>query len=255
MEGGNLPDDALQYLKEQRIPDLMEGILHELMVNTPEDPISFLIDTLSRPDPLRVIIVGAPASGKGTVCENLVRQFGLVHVSTGDLLRQEVRNGTKLGKEAEPYLKKGELVPDAVVLPLVTDRLAQNDARSKGWLLDGVPRTRNQALSLQQAGHLPQRLILLECSDATVIDRVEGRRTDPVTGSVYHVRLNPAKDPAVAARLEQRPDDTRDAALTRLREFHNHIREILPCYESVQARVDGEKPPAAVWEQVKALFN
>ena len=192
----------------------------------------------------RLIICGAPASGKGTQCEKIVEEFKIPHLSTGDLLRAAVKAGSPLGKEARAYMDAGKLVPDSLVINLVKETLATPEFVNGGWLLDGCPRTAEQAKALQNANFHPDKVILLDVPDSALIERVTGRRSDPVTGTIpsntaaaaatfavllqpftyslsllvvcavpsgliYHVKFKPA--PAdIAGRVTQRSDDTEE---------------------------------------------
>ncbi len=131
----------------------------------------------------RLIISGAPASGKGTQCEKIIEEFKTPHLSTGDMLRAAVKAGSPLGKEAKAYMDAGKLVPDSLVINLVKEKLASPECVNGGWLLDGFPRTGEQAKALQQANINPDKVILLDVPDSALIERVTGRRTDPVTGT------------------------------------------------------------------------
>ena len=135
----------------------------------------------------RLIISGAPASGKGTQCEKIIEEFKVPHLSTGDMLRAAVKAGSPLGKEAKAYMDAGKLVPDSLVINLVKEKLATPECVKGGWLLDGFPRTGEQAKALQQANINPDKVILLDVPDAALIERVTGRRTDPETGTVCSV--------------------------------------------------------------------
>ena len=132
----------------------------------------------------RLIICGAPASGKGTQCEKIVEEFKIPHLSTGDLLRAAVKAGSPLGKEARAYMDAGKLVPDSLVINLVKETLATPEFVNGGWLLDGCPRTAEQAKALQNANFHPDKVILLDVPDSALIERVTGRRSDPVTGTI-----------------------------------------------------------------------
>ncbi|KAI5063234.1 hypothetical protein GOP47_0021781 [Adiantum capillus-veneris] len=158
--------------------------------------------------PLKVMISGAPASGKGTQCELIVKNHDLVHVSAGDLLRAEVAAGTENGKRAKEYMTKGELVPNEIIVNMVKERLNQPDAQQKGWLLDGYPRSKSQADAIEATGLRPDVFILLEVPDDVLIDRVVGRRLDPVAGKIYHLKFSPPETKEIADRLTQRFDDT-----------------------------------------------
>jgi adenylate kinase len=144
----------------------------------------------------RLIISGAPASGKGTQCEKIIEEFKVPHLSTGDMLRAAVKAGSPLGKEAKAYMDAGKLVPDSLVINLVKEKLATPECVNGGWLLDGFPRTGEQAKALQQANINPDKVILLDVPDAALIERVTGRRTDPETGTAW-----PASNASAARTL------------------------------------------------------
>ena len=150
----------------------------------------------------RLIISGAPASGKGTQCEKIIEEFKTPHLSTGDLLRAAVKAGSPLGKEAKAYMDAGKLVPDSLVINLVKEALATPEFVNGGWLLDGCPRTGEQAKALQQANINPDKVILLDVPDSALIERVTGRRSDPVTGTTP---FNTAAAAATSSVLLQTP--------------------------------------------------
>ena len=154
--------------------------------------------------PLDVVICGAPASGKGTQCEMIKSEFGLVHLSTGDILRAAVQEGTPLGVTAKGYMDSGQLVPDELIIDVICARLKQDDCQTQGWLLDGFPRTKAQADALTKAGMVPDCFLMLDVPEEVLVERVTGRRTDPVTGKIYHMTFKPPETPEIAARVVQR---------------------------------------------------
>ncbi|NUN15447.1 MAG: adenylate kinase [Myxococcales bacterium] len=203
---------------------------------------------------MRMILVGPPGAGKGTQAERLVKYYGIPHISTGDMLRAAVGAGTELGKQADGFMKRGDLVPDAVVIGMAIERIQQTDCRS-GFMLDGFPRTRAQAgaldVALTQASVQLDAVVLIDVADERIVERIVGRRNDPVTGKIYHVRYNPP--PAdVAARVVQRKDDTEEACRARLEKYHSETRPILPFYDSKQLliRVDGEGGPDEITNRI-----
>ncbi|MFN9981871.1 MAG: adenylate kinase family protein, partial [bacterium] len=156
--------------------------------------ISFSIPTDhkdDKPRPLSIIIAGAPASGKGTQCEVIKELYDVVHLSTGDILRAAVAARTPVGIVAKGYMDAGKLVPDEVIINIVKDRLQEEDCQTRGWLLDGFPRTKAQAEALKEAGVCADCFIFLNVPDEILVERVVGRRTDPVTGKIYHVKYFP----------------------------------------------------------------
>ncbi|KAK8450903.1 hypothetical protein SEVIR_6G119900v4 [Setaria viridis] len=180
--------------------------------------------------PLKVMISGAPASGKGTQCRMIVEKYGLVHISTGDLLRAEVSSGTEIGKKAKEYMGSGKLVPDQVVTDMVVSRLSQPDVQERGWLLDGYPRSFSQAQSLESLKIRPDIFIVLEVPDDILINRCVGRRLDPVTGKIYHVKNFPPENEEISARLITRSDDTFEKVKSRLDTYKQNSEAILPAY-------------------------
>lgn len=248
---GSLPQEAIDYLRDKNVPDLMEYMLQELILNKPNSPLQFFRDLLQKNVTPKVLIAGPPAGGKGTQCEFIVEKFGVVHISTGDLLRAEVKAGSPEGKQADEFMKSGGLVPDALIIQMVKNRLDQDDVRAKGWLLDGFPRTKAQAQALQDAGVIPQVMVLLEVPDEVLVERIEGRRNDPVTGKVYHVKFNPPpQEPEILGRLEQRKDDTREAMVSRLETYHKNVTDILGFYTHVLSKLDGNRDKKAVASDV-----
>lgn len=209
----------------------------------------------STPKPLKIIIAGAPAAGKGTQCEVIKAKYGVIHLSTGDILRAAVKAGTPLGKKAKEFMDGGKLVPDDLIINVICDRLKEEDCVKQGWLLDGFPRTKSQADALTAAGITPDMFILLDVPEAVLVERVTGRRTDPVTGKIYHMKFSPPESPEVAARLVQRSDDTEEKIKIRYREFQSHITAIRSSYESKMVLFDGSKKASDVSESITSHID
>ncbi|KAM1812313.1 hypothetical protein ACFX13_026568 [Malus domestica] len=206
-------------------------------------------------EPLKVMISGAPASGKGTQCELIVNKFGLVHISTGDLLRAEVSSGTEIGNKAKEFMNAGRLVPDEVVTAMVTARLSRDDAKEKGWLLDGYPRSFNQAQSLQKLKIIPDVYIVLDVPDETLIDRCVGRRLDPVTGKIYHIKSFPPENQEIKARLITRPDDTEEKVKSRLEIYKKNADSISAAYSNIMKKIDGNHSKDVVFEVIDSILS
>ncbi|EJK62708.1 hypothetical protein THAOC_16668 [Thalassiosira oceanica] len=194
----------------------------------------------------KLIIAGAPASGKGTQCEIIKDKYGVVHLSTGDMLRAAVAAGTEVGKQAKDFMDSGKLVPDEVIIGVVKDRLDESDCVEKGWLLDGFPRTPAQAQALADAGVSADCFIFLNVPDDVLVERVVGRRTDPETGKIYHMTFSPPDDEEVLARLEQRSDDTEEKVKVRLEQFHANVEAVKGSYTDISVEVDGTQKPDEV---------
>jgi len=212
---------------------------------------------------LNLILLGPPGAGKGTQATLLTEDFGLPHVSTGDMLRAARDAGSELGLAAKEYMDKGELVPDAVVIGLILERLADDDARD-GFLLDGFPRTIEQAgaLGQQLEGH-ERRLtavLLLEAPDELVVQRISGRRICRKEGHVYHVDFDPPKHPGHCdidgSELEQRDDDREDTVRNRLDVYHAQTEPLIAYYEErgLLRRFDGTRSPRQVHERIRATL-
>ncbi|KAL7259675.1 hypothetical protein ACSBR1_005543 [Camellia fascicularis] len=206
-------------------------------------------------EPLKVMISGAPASGKGTQCEMIVQKFGLVHISTGDLLRAEVSAGTEIGNKAKEYMSTGRLVPDEIVTTMVTTRLSQKDVKEKGWLLDGYPRSFDQAQSLEKLKIRPDIYVVLDVPDEILINRCVGRRLDPVTGKIYHIKNFPPETEEIKARLIMRPDDTEEKVKSRLQIYKRNVEAILSTYMDILKKIDGNRPKEVIFKDIDSLLS
>jgi adenylate kinase len=182
---------------------------------------------------MRIILIGPPGSGKGTQAKKLMQRLGIPHISSGDMLREAIAKGTALGKKAETYMKKGELVPDDLVIEMIVQRISQPDAQN-GFILDGFPRTLPQAKALDKAFrqfNIKMDWVLdFDVPDQEIVARNSARRIDPETGIIYNLRSDPPPR-AIVSRLVQRVDDTEEAMKTRLAKYHSETRAVLPFYE------------------------
>ena len=208
---------------------------------------------------MRMIFIGPPGAGKGTQAARLVSHYQIPHISTGDMFRAAVKAGTPMGKEADRYMKEGQLVPDEVVIGLVQERLSQSDT-DVGFMLDGFPRTRPQAealaVALQSMGKRLDAVLLLEVPDTLIVERIVGRRSDPETGEIYHLTFNPP--PAeISERLVHRKDDTEEAVRSRLEAYHSQTAPIVPFYEDegVLKRVNGVGSPDEVTARIQDALS
>lgn len=207
---------------------------------------------------MRLILVGPPASGKGTQAEVLKGKLNIAHISTGDMFREAIKNKTELGQKASEYMDKGHLVPDSLVIDMVLERLKKDDAK-EGFLLDGFPRTTAQAEALDKAlsdaGVDIDAVVFVDVPDEVVFDRMTGRRLDPETGKIYAMSYNPP--PAeIADRVIQRPDDNPDAVKVRLEKYHNETEPVTDFYgkKGLVKKIDGQAKPDEVTAAImKAL--
>ena len=208
---------------------------------------------------MRMILVGPPGAGKGTQAARLVEKLAVPHISTGDMLREAVKAGTELGKKADEYMKTGQLAPDDLVIAMVIERISADDCKN-GFMLDGFPRTAPQAEALDKALAAAQVsldcVLLIRVPDEKIVERITGRRMDPETGDIYHVKFKPAP-PEIADRLVQRKDDTEAACNKRLEKYHSETAPIVPFYQAkgILQGVDGDAPPDVVTERIFAAIE
>ena len=206
---------------------------------------------------MRLILLGAPASGKGTQAAVLTEKFGVPKISTGDMLRAALAEGTELGKEADRFMKDGKLVPDSVVIGLVKQRLAQSDAKN-GFILDGFPRTVPQADALEALltglGTPLEKVVQIDVSRDLLEERATLRRTDKRTGHIYHLKYSP---PPLDAVLEHRADDQPETVKKRLDQYDAMTAALLPHYEKLGLlrRVDGVGSPKEITSRILAALD
>jgi adenylate kinase len=209
---------------------------------------------------MNLILLGPPNAGKGTQSKLLYADYKIPQISTGDILRQAIKDGTPLGQKAKPIMDAGQLVPDELVIGIVKDRLAQPDC-ANGFILDGFPRTIPQAEALEQAladlGKKLDAVVSLEVPTQLLVERASGRRSCPKDGSVYHVTQNPPKRQGVCdvcgSDLIQRDDDKPERVETRMNEYNNKTAPLKDFYKKkglLQA-IDGVGSPEGIYAAIK----
>lgn len=213
---------------------------------------------------LRTILLGPPGAGKGTQADKIVEKYNIPHISTGDIFRDNIKNGTELGKKAQAYMNKGELVPDDLVIEIATDRLLKDDCKN-GFLLDGFPRTVYQAEKLdeflQAHGQKLDKVLDLEVGEDILMVRLTGRRVCKACGASYHVVNIPPKKEGICDKcggeLIQRADDNEETAKNRIDVYNEQTRPLVDYYEKAGnlARIDGATPLEQTFKDIVAALG
>ena len=213
---------------------------------------------------MKIIMLGAPGAGKGTQAQMIADQYHIPHVSTGDIFRANIKNGTELGMEAKKYMDQGLLVPDELTVKILLDRVAEEDCK-EGYLLDGFPRTIPQAEVLDKAltelGDAIDYAINVDVPDENIVKRMSGRRACLSCGSTYHMEHIPPKKEGVCDKcgneLVLRDDDKPETVLNRLEVYHKQTQPLIQFYEEkgVLRTVDGTKPMMEVFDSIVEILE
>ena len=206
---------------------------------------------------LRIVMLGAPGAGKGTQAVRMAQEMAIPHISTGDIFRKNLREGTPLGKQVQGYLNSGGLVPDQLTCDIVADRLQQADC-ANGYILDGFPRSLPQAEMLTAflagRGEKIDVAVNIDVPDSEIVERLSARRSDPDTGAVYNLKFNPP--PAeIADKLIQRDDDKPETVQARLQTYHETTEPIIAYYEKQGALVNVSGSNAGPDEIYKRILD
>ncbi len=213
---------------------------------------------------MKIIMLGAPGAGKGTQAKMIAAKYGIPHISTGDIFRENIKNGTELGAKAKEYMDKGLLVPDELVVDLVIDRFKADDCKN-GYVLDGFPRTIPQAEALDNAltaiGESVDYAINVEVPDENIVNRMSGRRACVGCGATYHIVYNPTKVEGkcdtCGADLILRDDDKPETVLNRLKVYHEQTQPLINYYEGkgILKEVDGTVDMNEVFAAITAILG
>lgn len=214
---------------------------------------------------MKIILLGAPGAGKGTQAQFMMNKFGIPQISTGDMFRAAIKEGTELGKQAKALMDEGKLVPDELTVALVKDRISQPDC-ANGFLLDGFPRTIPQADALKEAGVKIDFVLEFDVSDEVIVERMSGRRVHQPSGRTYHIVYNPpkveGKDDVTGEDLIIRQDDKPETVLDRLAIYHKQTKPLIAYYTAEAEagntkyhRLDGTQPVEAVSAELDKLLG
>ena len=213
---------------------------------------------------MKIIMLGAPGAGKGTQAKQISAKFEIPHISTGDIFRANIKNGTELGRKAKEYMDQGALVPDELTCDLVMDRISQPDAQ-KGYVLDGFPRTIPQAEALTKAlasrGEKIEYAIDIEVPDENIVKRMSGRRACTGCGATYHIVYNvPAKEgicDACGKELILRDDDKPETVANRLKVYHEQTQPLIDYYQQqgVLKEIDGTKDINVIFDDIVKVLE
>ncbi|MGN6710610.1 Adenylate kinase [Anaerocolumna jejuensis DSM 15929] len=213
---------------------------------------------------MKIIMLGAPGAGKGTQAKRIAEKFAIPHISTGDIFRANIKNGTELGKKAKGYMDQGLLVPDELVVDLVVDRIKQDDCE-KGYILDGFPRTIPQAEALDAAlSAISEKVdyaVNVEVPDSDIVDRMSGRRACLNCGATYHIVNIPTKVEGICdvcgSEIVLREDDKPETVLKRLEVYHNQTQPLIDYYskQGILKEVDGRKTMSDTFEDILKILN
>ena len=213
---------------------------------------------------MKIIMLGAPGAGKGTQAKQIAAKYEIPHISTGDIFRANIKNGTELGKKAKEYMDQGMLVPDELTCDLVMDRIAQDDC-NRGFVLDGFPRTIPQAEALTNAltkiGQSMDYAIDVDVPDENIVNRMGGRRACLNCGATYHIEFNPTKAEGVCDACGNetvlRDDDKPETVQKRLTVYHDQTQPLIDYYKdmNILKTVDGTKPMDEVFSDIVSILG
>lgn len=204
---------------------------------------------------LQLFINGPPGVGKTTICKLLCAELRLVHVATGDLLRENMAQATDLGRIAKQCIAAKSLVPDHVVVDMVAEKILECNLRGQGWVLDGFPRTTEQTLALRRKQIFPCVVIILDLHERECIERITGRRIDAVMNEIYHALYVRPRDPLVLSRLQRRSDDTVDKFAPRMQAYRTYGESTNALFDSVAHHISAAARPERVLDQITELLH
>ncbi|CAJ1069559.1 LOW QUALITY PROTEIN: adenylate kinase 8 [Xyrichtys novacula] len=239
-----IPPQMSVYADKHNVYHLMQSMLSRLVIDQPEDPISYLISLLQRSsvDTPRIMVLGPPAVGKQTVAKKLSEELRAVRVTVDSLLQ----NQTELSAQE---------IPAELLVQQIQQRLNRKDCFNRGWLLEGIPQTRLQARSLQQAGIIPEHVVMLEAPDDVLLERSQGKLVDPVSGDVYHKTFIWPLEDSIAQRLKEEQSRSEKELLAELQRYRCEVTGLSVAYQHVLKIINSDQPHADIYQQVLAFVR
>ncbi|RKO92734.1 adenylate kinase-domain-containing protein [Blyttiomyces helicus] len=222
-------EEFAAYADRHGIFNLLESIVARMLVEKPEDVMQFMMDALQKPKMVR--------NGWRVACASVARQLDVPHIWTGQLLRQAIEKQSSLGIQAKPFMERGQLVPDQIILGLVSARLQDPEIVQKGFVLEGFPRTREQGMAILRKGLLIDHIVCFEVPDDAIVQYATNLRYDPVTNRTYHLTMDPPKAATVLSRLLQRPADTEVSVRRRLATYRRNQLGVSYCFPGRMRRL------------------
>ncbi|XP_069330879.1 adenylate kinase 8 isoform X1 [Eulemur rufifrons] len=243
-----IPAEMPQYGESNHIFELMQNMLEQLLIHQPEDPISFMIQHLHRNNDNvpKIVILGPPASGKTTIAMWLCKHLNSNLVSVENLV---IREFPLLTTETRKHYQRTKTVPSTLLVRLIKERLAQEDCIRRGWILDGIPETREQALMIQTQGVIPRHVVVLSALDTVLIERNLGKRVDPQTGEIYHTTFDWPPESDIQNRLVVPAGISEMETARKLLEYHRNIVGIIPSYPKILKVISADQPCVDVFYQ------
>nr|XP_006983428.1 adenylate kinase 8 isoform X1 [Peromyscus maniculatus bairdii] len=243
-----IPPEMPQYGEDNHIFEMMQNMLEQLLIHQPADPISFMISHLRRNNDNvpKVVILGPPASGKTTIAMWLCKHLNSNLVTKENLLEREF---SPLAEEARKHFQTYKRIPNSLLVGLVQERLSEDDCLRRGWILDGIPERREQALMIQTVGLAPKHVIVLNAPDTVLIERNVGKRIDPVTGEIYHTTFDWPPESEIQNRLIEPDGISEIETAKKLLEYHRNIIRILPSYPKILKTISADQPCVDIFYQ------
>nr|CAB3220769.1 AK58 radial spoke protein [Phallusia mammillata] len=249
-----IPPEFGIYAEEHGIFDMYKRLLSQLIIDKPEEPIQFMIDWLKRDnnDVSKIAVLGPPASGKSGISTTLSKRINSVHINQDGLLDDELSDDAQ---QVKSLLAESKPVPDELWVKLISDRLKRKDCLRRGFILEGFPQNRSQAIELQACGVLLKHVVMLEAPDTVLIERQAGKRVDPITGDVYHTTFDWPQDPTVQARLLEPSGISEKEMKQKLMEYSRHVAGLQQTFTNIHKMINADQPKADALAQTITFVN